>query len=161
MSSTLHFLLASPQATQALGRLVGSWAQPGSLFLLEGNLGSGKTTLVQGIAAGLGIPGVINSPTFVLIQEYWEGRIPLFHCDLYRLSQVVAEDLGLPELWQGQGITVIEWPERLVNLPDQGYKFEFAVLSEEERSLTITAQGDPNPSLWFCLEHFQPPRNGN
>ncbi len=97
---------------------------PGLVILLEGTLGSGKTTFVQGLGQGLGIPEPIDSPTFVLVQEYHTGRIPLFHCDLYRLESAsgrskssALDDLGLEELWSQAGITAIEWPQYLPYLP--------------------------------------------
>jgi tRNA threonylcarbamoyladenosine biosynthesis protein TsaE len=120
-NSTLAFFLESPDQTQALGIYLGQTLNAGSILLLEGDLGSGKTTLVQGIGMGLGIKDAIVSPTFALIHEYPEGRIPLYHFDLYRLSSSEVLEL-YPELyWQGievpLGIVAIEWPARLIEQP--------------------------------------------
>jgi tRNA threonylcarbamoyladenosine biosynthesis protein TsaE len=105
------------QATRSLGRKLGQSLPAGSVLLLEGDLGSGKTTLVQGIGEGLGITDPIVSPTFTLINEYTEGRLPLYHLDLYRLESEEVEALHLETYWEGiefpLGIVAIEWAERL------------------------------------------------
>lgn len=113
--------LPGTDATQKLGVWLGRSLPEGSILLLEGDLGSGKTTLVQGLGQGLGITEPIVSPTFTLVNEYLEGRIPLYHFDLYRLQPPEVSSL-YPELyWEGQefplGIVAIEWAERLQYLP--------------------------------------------
>ncbi len=108
------FISNSPAETLALGESWAAQARPGWVIGLSGELGSGKTQLVKGLARGLGIARRIASPTFALINEYREGRLPLFHLDLYRLDtpeQVVAA--GLEEyLFTPRGVTVVEWVER-------------------------------------------------
>ena len=103
-----------PADTFALGRAWGENACEGTVFALTGDLGAGKTQLVKGLAAGLGCPGPVSSPTFVLVQEYEGGRLPLFHLDLYRLEtpgEIAAA--GLEDyLLQPAGVTVVEWAER-------------------------------------------------
>lgn len=104
----------SPEETLRLGEQWGSEAKPGWLIGLTGDLGAGKTQLVKGIARGLGIASRIQSPTFTLVHEYREGRLPLYHVDLYRLDtqdQVFAA--GLEEYFrQTDGLIVVEWSER-------------------------------------------------
>jgi tRNA threonylcarbamoyladenosine biosynthesis protein TsaE len=108
-------------ATLNLGKKLGESLAAGSVILLKGDLGAGKTTLVQGIGLGLGISEPISSPTFTLINEYTEGRLPLYHLDLYRLEAKDIEALYLENYWQGievdLGIVAIEWSERLTILP--------------------------------------------
>jgi tRNA threonylcarbamoyladenosine biosynthesis protein TsaE len=114
--------LADTDATQQLGITLGETLIAGSVILLEGDLGAGKTTLVQGIGKGLGITDSIVSPTFTLINEYTEGRIPLYHLDLYRLEPQEVTGLNLESYWEGMevtpGIVAIEWAERMPYKPD-------------------------------------------
>ena len=137
--------LPDHQATQNLGRLWGRSLLPGSVLLLLGDLGSGKTTFVQGMAAGLGVTDPVVSPTFTLINEYPEGRIPLYHLDLYRLSGAEVADLYLENYWLGLefplGIVAIEWAERLPYLPDNYLQLNFTYLEDSSRQVEITAIG--------------------
>ncbi|NER29563.1 MAG: tRNA (adenosine(37)-N6)-threonylcarbamoyltransferase complex ATPase subunit type 1 TsaE [Symploca sp. SIO1C4] len=114
-------LLTNVWATHSLGASLGKSLPAGSVILLEGDLGTGKTTLVQGIGKGLGITAPIVSPTFTLINEYPEGRLPLYHLDLYRLQAEEVETLNLDSYWEGVdvplGIVAIEWSDRLPYLP--------------------------------------------
>jgi tRNA threonylcarbamoyladenosine biosynthesis protein TsaE len=113
--------LPDTEATLAFGRSLGETLPPGSVILLQGDLGAGKTTLVQGIGAGLGIDEAIVSPTFTLINEYSEGRVPLYHLDLYRLEGAEIQSLYLDNYFEGievaPGIVAIEWSERLGEKP--------------------------------------------
>ena len=120
--------LANSQATHQLGKVLGQILPANSTILLEGDLGSGKTTLIQGIGQGLGITEAIISPTFTLINEYKEGRLPLYHLDLYRLQN---EEVAMiyPEIyWEGievtPGITAIEWSQRLTYKPPHYFKLK-------------------------------------
>lgn len=120
-ATPLKILLADAEATRQLGINLGQSLVAGSILLLEGDLGSGKTTLVQGIGEGLGITEPIVSPTFTLINEYTQGRLPLYHLDLYRLQSEEVKQLHLDNYWNEiecpLGIVAIEWAERLVNKP--------------------------------------------
>jgi len=108
------FISHSPAATEALGEQWGRTAGPGWVFGLSGDLGAGKTQLVRGIARGLGITARVHSPTFTLVNHYPGGRLPLFHLDLYRLeTPAQIHSAGLDEFLQPDGVTVIEWAERL------------------------------------------------
>ncbi|MCT7950465.1 tRNA (adenosine(37)-N6)-threonylcarbamoyltransferase complex ATPase subunit type 1 TsaE [Ancylothrix sp. C2] len=115
--------LPTPDSTYRLGFCLGETLKPGSLLLLKGDLGAGKTTLVQGLAEGLGIADLVVSPTFTLISEYTDGRIPLYHFDLYRLAEGEAASLYPEIYWEGvevtPGIVAIEWAERLLYKPAQ------------------------------------------
>ena len=115
------FTTESPIETQTLGEKIGRTLKTGDVIALIGDLGTGKTCLTQGIARGVGISPseVVNSPSYILINEY-NGRIPIYHIDLYRLedSAEIAE-LGLSEYIEGDGICIIEWAERMADaLPD-------------------------------------------
>lgn len=102
----------SPEETQELGERIGEALEPGSVIALIGDLGAGKTMITKGIARGLGVPGLIHSPTFTLIHEH-VGRLPIYHFDLYRLnSPNELEDLGAESYFYGEGVSVIEWAER-------------------------------------------------
>ncbi len=105
----------SPAETEALGEQWGRTAQPGLVIGLSGELGAGKTQLVRGLARGLGIPSRVHSPTFTLVNIYTGGRLTLYHLDLYRLdSPQQISDAGLEEFLEPEGVTVIEWAERLL-----------------------------------------------
>ncbi|MBF1999851.1 MAG: tRNA (adenosine(37)-N6)-threonylcarbamoyltransferase complex ATPase subunit type 1 TsaE [Synechococcales cyanobacterium C42_A2020_086] len=136
--------LPDPQTTQALGRLLGQQLPTGSILLLEGDLGSGKTTLVQGLGQSLGISEPIVSPTFTLICEYPEGRIPLYHFDLYRLDPTAVEELHLESYWEGRefplGIVAIEWAERLPNPPSDCLQLRL-LFTPSGREAQLTPQG--------------------
>jgi tRNA threonylcarbamoyladenosine biosynthesis protein TsaE len=131
-------------ATQALGIRLGQLLPAGSILLLEGDLGSGKTSLVQSIGQGLGITDAIVSPTFTLINEYHDGRLPLYHFDLYRLRPAEVFDLYLDAYWEGidfpLGIVAIEWPERLLEWPENSLCLQLQYQGEG-RQVILTAEG--------------------
>ena len=131
-------------STQALGRYLGETARPGEVITLAGSLGAGKTPLTQAIGQGLQVPPscYITSPTFSLLHEY-PGRLPLYHLDLYRLSdETEIEDLGLLEYLYGTGLSVIEWPDRLGSLmPEERLHIELGMVNETARRAEITAFG--------------------
>lgn len=100
--------------TIAFAREMGKRAQPGEIYLLDGDLGVGKTVFTKGFAEGLGIREPVTSPTFTLIQEYEEGRIPFYHFDVYRIADVEEMyDLGYEEYLFGEGVCLIEWASRI------------------------------------------------
>jgi tRNA threonylcarbamoyladenosine biosynthesis protein TsaE len=142
--------LADTTATRDLGFFLGRSLQPGSIIFLSGDLGAGKTTLVQGIGAGLNIPEPIVSPTFTLIVEYLEGRIPLYHLDLYRLEPEQIPSLNPEIYWEGievePGIVAIEWAERLPYLPDNYLQISLG-LESEGRWVELIPIGEINLNL--------------
>ena len=122
--------------TIAIGRQLGSTLAVGATILLRGELGAGKTAFVRGLAEGLGLAGDdVSSPTFTLIQEY-RGPLPLFHVDLYRISSVEADDLGLEELNE-QGVVAIEWAEKLAHAPEGAIEVRIEDLGGDSRRMTI------------------------
>jgi len=104
---------SSAATTRRIGARLGRAAQPGTCLAFVGPLGAGKTQLAKGVARGLGVPGVVNSPTFIIVNEHF-GRLPLFHVDAYRLTDGdAARQAGVFDERQAEGVTVIEWAERL------------------------------------------------
>ena len=133
----------SPHETQAIGRSLGAQAQPGHVFLLVGELGTGKTCLAQGVLSGLGGDERARSPTFVLVSQY-RGRLPMYHIDLYRLDGLGdIEELGLDEYLFGDGVCVVEWAEKgLEVLPEKHLMIERDYVGETTRQVTLIANGD-------------------
>jgi tRNA threonylcarbamoyladenosine biosynthesis protein TsaE len=128
----------SEEETAAAARALAEELRPGDVVLLTGELGAGKTAFVRGLAEGLGIhPDEVSSPTFTLIQEYRGGRLTLFHVDLYRLSPVEAQDLGLEEMAAGDGVTAIEWPDRWDGAPDDAVRVSLVATDGDERVITV------------------------
>ncbi len=107
----MHFIETfSPEETFQLGRTLGEQAQPGEVYTLIGDLGTGKTVLTQGIAKGLLIEEPICSPTFTIVQAYGQGRMPFYHFDVYRIGEIEEMDeIGYEDYFYGQGLTMIEW----------------------------------------------------
>lgn len=132
-----------PRQTQALGALLGRLAEPGDVFLLVGNLGAGKTCLVQGLARGLGIQDSVSSPTFIFIREY-RGRLPLYHVDCYRIeSALEADQLGLEDYLEGPGLFVVEWADKVMDaLPPEHLLVNIEYAGERERTFRVEAQGE-------------------
>jgi tRNA threonylcarbamoyladenosine biosynthesis protein TsaE len=129
----IHITTKTPQETMAVARR----------FCLSGQLGTGKTTFVKGLAGGLGIdPADVNSPTFVLLNVY-QGQLPLYHFDFYRMER--AEDiarLGYEEFLFGEGVAVVEWAERLgVLMPAEHLKIRITHKGDQERRLQVSARG--------------------
>ena len=144
--------------TQNLGCLLGEHLSAGITILLAGNLGAGKTTLVQGIGKGLGIDEPITSPTFTLVNEYLDGRLPLYHLDLYRLEPERVDEIYPEMYWSGTevalGITAIEWSQRLSFLPPSYLKIELAACSPG-RKVDIQSY-HINPEDLKFIESFTP-----
>ncbi|GAB4148600.1 MAG: tRNA (adenosine(37)-N6)-threonylcarbamoyltransferase complex ATPase subunit type 1 TsaE [Cyanobacteria bacterium J069] len=144
--------LPDAPATHRLGEQLGRSLAAGTILLLEGDLGTGKTTLVQGIGQGLGIVAPIVSPTFTLVNEYLDGRIPLYHMDLYRLEPDEVQTLYLEQYWNGQdqplGIVAIEWPERLISTPRPHILLTLRPLMPTGRQAHLTPVGKPDPEVW-------------
>ncbi len=131
-----------PAATRALAGRLAKAAAPGDLVALIGELGAGKTQFAKGFGAGLGVTATINSPSFVLMAEY-RGRLPLFHLDLYRLGETEeALGGGLLDDRQAEGVTVVEWAERLgPALPDDRLEVLIEGSGDEPRRIAVRASG--------------------
>jgi tRNA threonylcarbamoyladenosine biosynthesis protein TsaE len=106
-----------PEETMRTGRMLGESAAPGQVYALVGDLGVGKTVFTKGFAEGLGIEEPVNSPTFTILQIYEEGRLPLYHFDVYRIEEPEEmEEIGLDEYIDGDGVCLIEWAGRIEEL---------------------------------------------
>jgi len=142
-----YFISQSAEQTAELGRKIGAFLLSDEIIGLLGPLGAGKTTLTQGIAEGMNVKDYLTSPTFILINEY-QGRIPLFHIDLYRIEDLSEiEDLGIEEYFSRGGVCLIEWAERMGLLfPERAEKIEIEMLSENERKIILP----PNLAFRFA-----------
>ena len=136
-----------PEETFEVGRTIGMNAKPGQIYTLTGDLGVGKTVLTQGVAAGLGITEPVNSPTFTIIQEYEDGRLPFYHFDVYRIGDLEEmEEIGYDDYFFGQGICLIEWAELIEEiLPEK--RIEVTIEKDlekgfEYRKITIEERGE-------------------
>jgi len=140
--SSLEMVSHSPEQTQKLGVRIGQLALPGDVFLLVGDLGTGKTCLTQGIAWGLDIKEYALSPSFVIIRELY-GRLPLYHIDLYRLDRIEESmELGLDDYLYGRGVCVVEWAEKALSiLPVERFLIKISYLSDTERSFQMEPSG--------------------
>ena len=138
----MKIFLADAAATRSLGITLGQSLTAGSVILIEGDLGAGKTTLVQGMGFGLGITEPIVSPTFTLINEYTQGRLPLYHFDLYRLEPKEVAALNLETYWEGvevmPGIVAIEWAQRMPYKPDSYLSLHLTYGDDGTRQAEIT-----------------------
>ncbi|HYS17425.1 MAG TPA: tRNA (adenosine(37)-N6)-threonylcarbamoyltransferase complex ATPase subunit type 1 TsaE [Candidatus Binatia bacterium] len=130
----------SAEATEAAGERLGRTLGPGAVVALTGELGAGKTCFVQGLVRGLGAAVRATSPTFVLVNQY-KGRVPIYHVDAYRTDSLTElMDLGLLELVGGDGVTVIEWADKLAPLlPADAIHVHIAGVGDEPRAITIRA----------------------
>jgi tRNA threonylcarbamoyladenosine biosynthesis protein TsaE len=130
--------------TRKLGEIIGAVVMAGTVLALYGDLGSGKTSFVQGLGRGLGVPDdyYITSPSYTLINEY-PGRFLLFHIDLYRIANPVdIEDIGLYEIIEEDGVVAIEWAERMgKGLPPNHVKLQFEIIDDKTRKISIIPQG--------------------
>ena len=140
---------------------MGEHAAAGDIVLLTGELGTGKTCLTQGILNGLGSDDLARSPTFVLIAEY-RGRMPLYHMDLYRIGSLEqAEELGIEEYLEGDGLTVVEWADNVPGLfAADSLRIHIDLVSEYERRLSFTAKSNRLASVLDAVSHMGSTRQG-
>lgn len=139
----LRYVTGSVEETQGLAASLGQLVQAGDVMCLSGDLGAGKTTFTQGLARGIGITDPVSSPTFTIIKEYDEGRIPLYHMDIYRLGEnAVLEDLGYDDYFYGSGVSVVEWAEWLEELlPEDRIHLKIKNLADGGRELQFAGTG--------------------
>ena len=136
--SKLWYASRSPEETQRLGETLGQRLKAGDVVATIGELGAGKTCFLQGLVRGLGVTETATSPTFVLINHY-RGRLPVYHVDPYRTTSLAELlDLGLEELFYGEGVTVVEWADKLLPLlPPHAVTVRISGLGDEPREIVI------------------------
>ena len=141
------FTSRSEDDTLEIAENIESEKFPGMVICLDGELGSGKTVFVKGFAKALGIKETITSPTFSLVKEYYEGEMPLFHMDVYRLDEG-ADSFGLSDYLNQDGICIIEWPEMVQDqLPDERLDVKIKVIDDDKRVLVFTPYGQQYEEL--------------
>ncbi|MCI2056527.1 MAG: tRNA (adenosine(37)-N6)-threonylcarbamoyltransferase complex ATPase subunit type 1 TsaE [Oscillibacter sp.] len=142
----MEYLSHNEQETEAIGEALGKTLQPGTVLAYRGDLGMGKTVFSRGLAKGLGCTGRITSPTFTIVNEY-EGRIPLFHFDLYRLDgEDALFDIGWEDYLGRGGVCAVEWSERAEDaLPPDTIFVTLKRSPENDSWRTITVEGGTNP----------------
>lgn len=137
----------SSEETTNIAIRLGELVKPGDVLTLEGDLGAGKTTFTKGLAKGMGIRKNVNSPTFTIMKEYRDGRLPLYHMDVYRMENS-DEDLGFDEFFEGEGVTVVEWAHLIEEqLPKQRLDIRIYRTEDDARKITFEPIGDK----YICL----------
>ena len=140
------FISNSPAETEAIGRQLAKDVEARSVLALKGELGSGKTLFTKGLVAGLESTAVVTSPTFTIVHEYQGGRFPIYHFDFFRLENRGSVDrLGLEDYFFGDGICVIEWADRFLDLvAKQARWISFEIKSERQRIITLLNRSNEN-----------------
>lgn len=143
----MRFISHSVAQTQQLGGILAQQLQPGDVLLMLGDMGVGKSEFTRGLARGLGVTGYVTSPTFTILQVHEDGRMPLYHFDWYRLSDVEElYELSMDEYLYGEGVSVIEWPSRAEEaIPDTYLQVELIPVGDEERVIQLAPVGGFHP----------------
>lgn len=137
------FHASSEADTAAFATALAELADAGAVLALDGDLGAGKTRFSQAFAAALGVPGLVNSPTFTIIKEYEGGRLPFYHMDVYRLSLEEADELGLDEYFHGSGATLVEWASIIEPiLPAERLHVYLEVTGPTSRAIRVAPVGE-------------------
>lgn len=133
--------------TEKLAKKIAQFLKPQDIILLDGDLGAGKTTFTKGLALGLGIKKNVKSPTFTIVREYHEGRLPLYHMDVYRLEEA-DESIGFNDYFNKGGVTIIEWADIIKDsLPQERLVIKFKVIDEDTRVLVFIPYGEKYEEL--------------
>lgn len=150
MAITMHW--ANETDTEAFANVLGQYVEPGDIICLEGNLGAGKTTFTKYFAKTLGIERAIKSPTYTIIREYEEGNVPLYHMDAYRLEETGGESVGLEDYINGEGVTIIEWPQFVEDdLPKDYLWIQIETSGESTREVTVRSEGNRGQALFDAV----------
>ncbi|GGL62788.1 tRNA (adenosine(37)-N6)-threonylcarbamoyltransferase complex ATPase subunit type 1 TsaE [Sporolactobacillus putidus] len=142
-----QWICHSPEETMAFSEKIAGYLRSGDVLTLSGDLGAGKTVFTKGLARGLGISEQISSPTFTIVKEHTGGRVPLYHMDVYRISD--DEDIGLEDYFDREGIAVIEWAENIPSwLPEDYLSVAIKRIDDHDRELTLIPHGRRVESLY-------------
>jgi tRNA threonylcarbamoyladenosine biosynthesis protein TsaE len=155
----LTIITKIPEETKNLGKEVGKLAKPGDLLAFYGELGVGKTCFIQGVSQELEVKDYVTSPSFTIVNEY-QGKIPIYHFDLFRLNTEEILELGYEEYFYGEGLTVIEWAEKIEQLlPKEHLKIDIKFKDLYERTISFISQGDRFDKLLKELSRIENFRN--
>ena len=134
----MKFTTNSPAETEAIGAALGKTVKPGTVIAYRGDLGAGKTAFTRGLARGLGCTDMVTSPTYTIVNEYLNGRMPLFHFDMYRLSSSDdLWDIGWEDYLERGGVCAVEWSERVEDALEDAINITIEKTGEESRRITI------------------------
>ncbi|MDH7601471.1 MAG: tRNA (adenosine(37)-N6)-threonylcarbamoyltransferase complex ATPase subunit type 1 TsaE [Armatimonadota bacterium] len=148
---SVELISHSPEETLTIGERLGNLLRPGDVVALYGELGTGKTVLVKGIARGMGIQAAVHSPTFTLVHEY-RGPVVLYHVDLYRIDEAEVDSLGLDEYIESGGVVAVEWAEKMnLLLPAERVDVHLKKANESARKIVISSRG---PRAQTIIEEF-------
>ena len=142
----------SKEQTQKLGEMIAPLLTMGTVITLDGDLGAGKTTFTQGLGRGLLIKDNINSPTFNILKCYFNGRLPLYHIDAYRLEDGVNNQIGLEEVIEGDGIAVVEWSKFIIDIIYNPLRIIIERMSDNQRRITFESENEMYAELFDRLE---------
>lgn len=141
----MEIISKKAEDAEKLAKKIAQFLKPQDIILLDGDLGAGKTTFTKGLALGLGIKKNVKSPTFTIVREYHEGRLPLYHMDVYRLEDASADDIGLDEYFNGDGVSVVEWSQFIDDELPNEYLIIHIIKDEQnddQRKIVIEAKGE-------------------
>ncbi|MNI17877.1 tRNA threonylcarbamoyladenosine biosynthesis protein TsaE [compost metagenome] len=144
MQALYEFRSHGEDDTEELARQLSRHLHAGTVIAVDGDLGAGKTRFSQGLARAIGVTEIVNSPTFTIVKEYKGTQLPFYHMDVYRITQMEADDLGLDEYFYGDGITMIEWASLIEPLlPMERLNIFIAYEGEQERLFRLAPIGEP------------------
>jgi tRNA threonylcarbamoyladenosine biosynthesis protein TsaE len=143
LHNSYHYHAASEEDTVRLAGIIAAWSYPGMVITLDGDLGAGKTRFSKAFAESIGVTDVVSSPTFTLIKEYQGTELPLYHMDVYRITLIEADDLGLDEYFYGSGVSLVEWASRISDiLPTERLGIRIEDLGGLERNFELIPYGE-------------------
>jgi tRNA threonylcarbamoyladenosine biosynthesis protein TsaE len=135
----IKYISKSLEDTDKLGKVIANRLFPGAVISLNGDLGAGKTTFTKSVGKYLGIEEEVSSPTFNILKCYFDGKLPLYHIDAYRLEDGINKDIGLEEVIEGDGVCLIEWSDFIKEMVFEPLAIQIRIISPTEREFVITS----------------------